>query len=1060
MRAELDRTGLPLVGRARELDAISASLESARGGNGGLLCIIGDAGIGKTRLAAEAMRMARSAGFTCAWGSGWSEGGSPPLWPWPSIVEQLGQRAEPGSLLSGVTPGDVEAERFAQFRSVSRAIARATELNPVMIVIDNAQTADAGALLLARFVIRSLPASDVFFVITARTPNPDVPDEATIAEIAREGVVLRPAPLTVAVVRDMLRDLGWTDSDRRIEEVHRLTGGNPLLVNELVASTEPGHPVEARSVRAIMELRTRDLNAGEQHILRVVAILGALAHVPLIAAVADASHDDAEAALLFAAATGVIRRNESGTYVFAHDLMAEAALAACAPTERAALHERAVQSLMVGANANVERASAAAHHHLTLARLRGDVDSIAAAGSTCTLAAGMLVERFAYEAAARLLAESIELHDHAGVPVDPDMLLGVARAELAAGNLRGARPWFWRAAEHADTPARLAQAALGLGGIWVDEHRNAIDHASFMALIERALEGLSTAAAAEGPQAGRPDLRARLEVRQAAERVYLGLAAPSMVSAAVERARAVGDPLVLAEVLSLQLHTMLGPASAESREPLAEEIVAAATMAGDEVLAVMGVLWRTVNRILQGDPRAERSLNELRERADALQIAAVLFVVAAIDVMRLLRKGLIVEAELAVQQCFELGTSIGDADAVTYYGAHLMSIRWLQGEAGSILPLAREVANSPMLVEGDITYSAAVAALAAVAGETDEARATLARVMDRPMLAAAATSSNWMMWMFCIAEAAFVLGDGSTARRVYDMLLPYREQPMIGSLGVVCFGSSERTLGIAARTFGDLDLAVDHLERAVEANQHLGNAVLAAIATGDLGCTLTERALGTDRARGRVLLESAMATLTEMGLPSRVDALRAYADANSSDPTGHVRLDDGTWHIRFGDDDVELADSIGVRRLAQLLERPFVDVPVADLVGGLDQATRQELMDSAALRSYRDRISELHAEIDEADDNNDLVRAERARTELDTLLEHITASAALGQRSRQFTNSQERARVAVRKSLSRVFDDISAQAPRLGGLLSECIRTGNVCRFEPRDPLPAVWQRS
>jgi tetratricopeptide (TPR) repeat protein len=772
------------------------------------------------------------------------------------------------------------------------------------------------------------------------------------------------------------------------------------------------------------------------------------------------THDDAQAALLAGAASGVISRNNTGCYAFAHDLMAESTLTAGSPTERAGLHARATELLLAGASTHVDRAAAAAHHHLALARLRGDTVSITAAGATCQLAAGMLVERFAYEAAARLLAESIELHDRGGVPVAPDMLLGVARAELAAGNLRGARPWFWRAADHADTPARLAQAALGLGGIWVDEHRNAIDHASFMALIERALDGLDAATAAGGPAADRPDLRARLEVRRAAEKVYLGLASPSKVADAVARARVVGDPLVLAEVLSLQMHTMLGPASSMGRQALAEEIVEAATTAGDEVLAVMGVLWRTVHRILIGDPRAERSLNELRERADALQIAAVLFVIAAIDVMRLLRKGMIVEAELAVQECFELGTSIGDADAVGYYGAHLMNIRWLQGDAAGILPLAREVANSPTLVEGDLTYLAAVAALAAMAGEHDEAREYLRRVVDGPVLQASATSSNWMIWMFCIVESASRLGDVDIARRTYDMVLPYRHQPIVGSLGVACFGSAERTLGIAARTFGEADLAIEHLQRAIDANHRLGNEVLAAITTGELGCALTDRATGSDRARGRVLIESAIAILTEMGLPGRAEPLRAFAEANSSEPTGRVQMVDGVWHLSFLDDDVELPDSIGVRRLVQLLERPFVDVPVGDLVGGLDQATRQELMDSVALRSYHDRVVELRDEINEAEDNNDFIRAERSRSELDSLLEHIAASAALGQRSRQFTNSQERARVAVRKSLSRVFDDVSLQSPRLGGLLLQCIRTGNICRFEPQDPLPAVWQRS
>jgi hypothetical protein len=136
-----------------------------------------------------------------------------------------------------------------------------------------------------------------------------------------------------------------------------------------------------------------------------------------------------------------------------------------------------------------------------------------------------------------------------------------------------------------------------------------------------------------------------------------------------------------------------------------------------------------------------------------------------------------------------------------------------------------------------------------------------------------------------------------------------------------------------------------------------------------------------------------------------------------------------------------------------------VDVPVADLVGGIATTTRHDVIDAAALRAYRDRVNDLRSDIDEAEDHHDIVRAERLREELDTLLEHISASAGLGNRSRQFTSSHERARVAVRKSLSRVFDDIVAQEPWLGAQLADCVHTGLVCRFEPHGRFPRTWQR-
>jgi hypothetical protein len=290
------------------------------------------------------------------------------------------------------------------------------------------------------------------------------------------------------------------------------------------------------------------------------------------------------------------------------------------------------------------------------------------------------------------------------------------------------------------------------------------------------------------------------------------------------------------------------------------------------------------------------------------------------------------------------------------------------------------------------------------------------------------------------------------------MLVPFRHLPMVGSLGVACFGSAERTLGKAALTMGDVDLGIDHLERAVDGNQRLGNDVLGAIAAGELGCALISHGAGTDRARGRVHIEAAISALTSFGLQRRADELREFADANAAQPIGRLERSEGTLRISFGDSTAVIADSIGARRLAQLLIRPFVDLPVGDLVGGLDVSSRQELIDATALRAYRDRVSELRADIDAAEDDNDIARAERLRTELDTLLEHLSTNAALGQRSRQFATSQERARVAVRKSLSRVFEEIATQAPRLAALLGECVHTGLVCRFEPHDPLPAVWQ--
>src|SRR5581483_3963918 len=88
------------------------------------------------------------------------------------------------------------------------------------------------------------------------------------------------------------------------------------------------------------------------------------------------------------------------------------------------------------------------------------------------------------------------------------------------------------------------------------------------------------------------------------------------------------------------------------------------------------------------------------------------------DGMLLGRSGRVGEAEAAVHRCLERGLAIGDADALGYFGAQLLYLRWLQGRSAEMLPLAAEIAGSPTVLAAAAhrVYPAALAALTADAG--------------------------------------------------------------------------------------------------------------------------------------------------------------------------------------------------------------------------------------------------------------------------------------------------------------------------------------------------------
>ncbi|MEL6186331.1 MAG: ATP-binding protein, partial [Myxococcota bacterium] len=86
----------PLVGRSRELRHLSQALEGVAEGQGSSVLVVGEAGLGKSRLLEASAHGAQGAGFTTAWGRCWEAGEAPAFWPWTQVLRAV-LRDRPGA---------------------------------------------------------------------------------------------------------------------------------------------------------------------------------------------------------------------------------------------------------------------------------------------------------------------------------------------------------------------------------------------------------------------------------------------------------------------------------------------------------------------------------------------------------------------------------------------------------------------------------------------------------------------------------------------------------------------------------------------------------------------------------------------------------------------------------------------------------------------------------------------------------------------------------------------------------------------------------------------------
>ena len=618
-----------LVGRDAALAVLRDALDGAARGRGGVALLAGEAGIGKTALAAELARQAAGEGARVLWGQCWQGEAVPAYWPWVQVLRAAAEAAPAAELgvAARLLPGvaaenpvgpseEPEVARFQLFDAVVRVLAGLAARQPLLVVLDDLHWADEASLRLLRFAARHLALDPVLLLGTYR----DLEAPAGLHELAAAGEVVALAGLAPAEVAALMEAVtGRRPPDAVAAEVRRRTGGNPFFVRELArllaAQPAPGGglapaPAVLDGVRDTLERRLARLSQPCAEVLAVAAVTGPQVGVEVLARVLPGRGDDLAELLSEAVRARVLTAPAAplGPYRFAHDLFRETIYGGLPAAQRAGLHLAVAGALaeLRAEGATVHTAELAAHHL-----------AAASAGATAEAAEAVRWSGLAArEAAARLAFEDARDHAERAVAAldlveqpDPaarlELLGDLAEARALAGDGRGARATHLEAAALARRlghDAGLARAAVGIHALG----------APTGSARDQQLALLGEAAA----MADRPTpLRARVlaclarELHHSWEEANLARA-PAVAEEAVALARELDDPATLSFAL-LALHdARWRPGSAGERLPVVEEMLALAATAGDRELLAQARLLRAVALVELGDRSGLADLEE------------------------------------------------------------------------------------------------------------------------------------------------------------------------------------------------------------------------------------------------------------------------------------------------------------------------------------------------------------------------------------------------------------------------------------------------------------------
>ncbi len=825
-------TAESFVGRANELAfALKRALETSQTH---ALWLLGEPGIGKTRLAAEIATRAHAQGALVLYGRV-DEQVRAPFQPFidglrwfvshsddESLRQCLGADPEPllrlvpelQSRIPGLRRPEAatETEQYRLFESVRAWLTVAAADRPVVFVVDDVHWADRPTLAMLGHVARNAQAARLTIIATARDTSPDVNDQFTelVDELQRSGRS-DPIRLLGLTADDIaaLQDLPETTVGRLFAE----TAGNPLFLRAVLAAMLPDGTLPAElptDVRSAVRRRLGRIDRSTQDLLQAAASSGLEFSLGVASDAVDLDDREGLRCIEQAMDAGIVEEVGIDRFRFTHALVRDALIAELSASRRARMHVAIAESIERRYAAHIDDHLRSLALHYANA---GAPELLERALDYSRRSARRSLDLLAFDAASEDYAFALALIERMPeYPTRSRIELEIARGEAQSldSDHPAALATFRAATELARRQGDWESFAKAAVSFEETGWRRGTNGPEAAAMLEEAIAHMSP-----GPQ------RVRVHASIGRALHYSGQwdEARAVAEAALAEARELGDPQVLAHALITSVQTLARyrPGEVELALERADEVRQleyepdtledrAGTAAQYALIAALCCADRE---------RFEFWYDHYVHSSEPETFRFSRYVALCDTELRSFLDADLDRAEEHAEQALEWGGARDDVTGV--YGMQMFLIRREQGRLGELVPVVR------MLLEVNPTeamWRPGLVLLLANVGLHDEASGLLAELAhDR--FVAIPRDILYVAALCFVAEAAFLLGDRDVARTVEQELLPWSGYGVSVGHATGFIGAADRYLAMTAWAQGRLDDAEQLLARALEFNRRV-----------------------------------------------------------------------------------------------------------------------------------------------------------------------------------------------------------------------------------------------